>query len=743
MLNPTDDITWAEKLNLKTIIAGSLLILLNSAVAHAQDEVVIPMTADAWSSKTNEVAFITHKNVQAMQILSSNELMVLDDLEFTDGTIEFDVEMTGAGFSIYFRRESDEEAEIVYFRGFRLSNPSAPDVIQYSAVTNGVLLWDLHGHYQGPADHAQGEWNHVKMVVSGNQMLFYINDMQWPVLQIPHLEANSKVGGIALEGASIFANLKVRHDDVEGLSPVSGIDITEHDARYIRKWEVSEPFALPPGNELASPQRVGVAGPYLPDENTTWSHIEAERLGLVNLSRRFGNNTERHAVWLKTTVQSSRRQNRYLDLGYSDEVWVLVNGALAYADKNIYFHPSMKEPEGRIGVENSRVNLPLGPGENEILIGVANDFWGWGIIGRLDDVTEVRLDGRETMAYTHNDPPDLKDGWQVDKLASVGLNDDKVKHVITNIAFTDENNDFRSLLVAKNNKLVVEQYFNSYRPETIHDVRSAGKSVTGTLVGIAVDKGVLSGVDQEAISFFNDYPGYSNKGNGKEEITLAHLLNMSAGFDADADDGRTPGNEGNLVASDNFVQFVLDLPMRFTPGERYQYNSASAYLAGAMVEKASGETLSDFANEHLFGPLGIKQYFWTKGPMNTTFGMGGLFLTARDFAKIGQLYVNKGEWNGRRVLSSAWVEQSLESTFELNIAGLQTGYSNLWLSGKRQVMGRDFDVYYASGNGGNIVAIVPELELVVAIQQSAYGQGFAPYRAFQAIDGMIAAALME
>ncbi len=116
-------------------------------------------------------------------------------------------------------------------------------------------------------------------------------------------------------------------------------------------------------------------------------------------------------------------------------------------------------------------------------------------------------------------------------------------------------------------------------------------------------------------------------------------------------------------------------------------------------------------------------------------------MTAIDFVKFGQLYVYKGDWNGRRVLSSSWVEQSLESKFELDIAGLQTGYSRLWLSGRRQVMGRDFEVYYASGNGGNIVAIVPSLALVVVTQQSAYGQGFAPYRAFQAIDGVIAACL--
>ena len=313
------------------------------------------------------------------------ELLVAKDVTFSEGTIEFDVEMKDRGFSIYFRREGDLESEIIYLRAFRLGNPTAPDVVQYSAVTNGVLLWNVHGHYQGPADHTAGEWNHVKVVVSGKRMLLYINNMDTPVLTIPHLEANTSEGGIAFEGKSIFANLVIKHGEVEGLSPEPEFDITLHDPRYLREWEVSEPFLLPFGHEMVSANRNFIAGEHLPSENTSWSAISAERLGLINLSRRFGVNQERRGAWLRIKLTAEVAQTRRLDFGFLDEVWVLLNGQLVYVDKNTYNNPIMKEPQGRLTVESTSFSLPLREGENELLVGLAGDFWSWGIIARLDD----------------------------------------------------------------------------------------------------------------------------------------------------------------------------------------------------------------------------------------------------------------------------------------------------------------------------------------------------------------------
>jgi CubicO group peptidase (beta-lactamase class C family) len=337
----------------------------------------------------------------------------------------------------------------------------------------------------------------------------------------------------------------------------------------------------------------------------------------------------------------------------------------------------------------------------------------------------------------------MGDGWEVDSLHRVGLNHDQIKDVIVNLATTSSNNDFRSIIVVKNGKLVVEQYFNSYRAETIHDIRSAGKAFTGTLIGIAIDKGLIKSTTEKVIPFFDNYPEYQNKGNGKEEITVENLLNMSSGLDADVDDFRSPGNEARLVESDNFLKFVLDLPMKFTPGKQYVYNSATCYLAGAVVEKVSGMTLSSFADQHLFGLLDINQYFWAKGPNNTTYAMGNLYLTARDFAKLGYLYLHKGQWQGQQILSKKWVKETLRNHFDVNIMNIQLGYTRFFLYAKRKVFGKEYEVFYASGNGGNIMAMVPELDLIISFQQSAYGQGYPHFRAFSAIDGIIKACLLK
>ncbi len=347
------------------------------------------------------------------------------------------------------------------------------------------------------------------------------------------------------------------------------------------------------------------------------------------------------------------------------------------------------------------------------------------------------------QAYSHHDPEDLGDGWPVGTLEEVGLDLDQVKDVITHFGYADATSDLRSILVARHGKLVVEQYLNSFAVETIHDVRSAGKTFTGALVGIAIDREMIPGADTKVLDLFPDHGEIQNPGQGKEEMTLGHLLDMASGLAADANDPRSPGNELHLKRSPDFVRFVLDLPMAFRPGEKYQYNSASAYLAGAAVEEASGQSLQDFAREHLFEPLGITDFFWTRGPKGTTYGMGGLYLTARDFAKLGALYLQGGRWGGRRVISEAWVRQSLQSRFEVSGPPfLQTGYGRLWLSAERRVFGKDFAVFYASGNGGNIMAVVPALDLVVSVQQSAYGRGYPHFRAFVILDGMIKACLL-
>ncbi|HEY9257014.1 hypothetical protein [Chitinophaga sp.] len=366
----------------KTAI-GLLLLLLPAGAGAQQKKTVItaPMQAANWNFKPGTVEFLTYKSVPAMKILNSPDTVVLKNLDFKDGTIEYDMEPLDPYFaSFYFRRSNAAENECFYFR---TAAAGKEDAVQYAPFIGGVNLWDMLYHYQNAAWFEKGKWNHVKLVVSGKQLRVYVNDSLHPVLEVPQLEGNSWHGALAFQGQMIIANLVVKPDQTGGLSPQEGVDITNNDARYLRKWQVSPAITMP--------AKIDYSETYFPGKETPWDTIHAERRGLINLTRKFGGAERgvRRLVWLKTTIQSAVAQQRKLNLGFSDEVWVFVNGKYVYIDKNIYGSPLMKQPDGRCTVDNSSFNLPFMQGNNELLIAVANDFYGWGIIAQLDKLTEV------------------------------------------------------------------------------------------------------------------------------------------------------------------------------------------------------------------------------------------------------------------------------------------------------------------------------------------------------------------
>jgi hypothetical protein len=164
---------------------------------------------------------------------------------------------------------------------------------------------------------------------------------------------------------------------VEGLDSTAGVDLTDNDPRYLRNWQVSRPIET---------ESFDFNYNWMPNDSTKWQSIDAERMGLVNLTRKFGKSAKRRFIWVKTTINVPAAVTKKMQLGFSDEVWVLVNGRALYTDKNWYTHPIRKEPAGRCSIENSSFHVPLNAGDNTIMIGIANDFYGWGIVARLDDL---------------------------------------------------------------------------------------------------------------------------------------------------------------------------------------------------------------------------------------------------------------------------------------------------------------------------------------------------------------------
>jgi Domain of Unknown Function (DUF1080) len=349
----------------------------------------IPMNAANWDFNPGKVEFLDYKGVKAVRLNENSGFMILKDLNFKNGTIEFDVEVNQPGPfpTIFFRWENKDETEHVYLRTGTYQKRNAFDAIQYASIIKGVNLWDLQHEFQSSANIKVKEWNHVKIVVNGKQLRAYVNDEKEPNLEIPCMEGNTTEGSIGIgtgfPGQAIFANLEVRPNETEDLPAITAPDITKHDTRYIREWQVSKPDSLPYGKELNAFM--------LPKADIAWENIDAERRGLVNLSRKLGNSNQRRYVWLRAKIKSDLAQQPILQMGFSDEIWVFINQRPVYVDKNIYYQNMRKSPNGRISIDNCSFQLPLKQGENELLIAVANDFYGWAIMARFENLEGIEV----------------------------------------------------------------------------------------------------------------------------------------------------------------------------------------------------------------------------------------------------------------------------------------------------------------------------------------------------------------
>lgn len=323
---------------------------------------------------------------------------------------------------------------------------------------------------------------------------------------------------------------------------------------------------------------------------------------------------------------------------------------------------------------------------------------------------------------TWNLSPDLQDGWTYNYPIKVGMNEDSLGNLLNLIQSTPPR-DFRALVVIKDGQLIVDEYFNSFGNTNINDIRSAGKSVTSMLAGIAIKQKLFKPSDK-VISFFPEYKNIKNPSPEKSNITIEDLLVMSSGLAADAYVEDSPGREQLMVQAEDYVKFVLDLSMDSKPGERYAYSSAVAFLLGAIVENTSKMTLEDFARKHLFGPLQIKGFYWQKSPKGRNTGMGNLYLQARDFAKLGQVMLDGGKWKGQEILSKDFVTRSIEKRFDISEEDpFAHGYGYMWYLGNEKIGDQTIEFFFASGNGGNKTFVVPSLNMVVTTLSSAYGPG--------------------
>jgi CubicO group peptidase (beta-lactamase class C family) len=281
--------------------------------------------------------------------------------------------------------------------------------------------------------------------------------------------------------------------------------------------------------------------------------------------------------------------------------------------------------------------------------------------------------------------------------------------------------DVHSLLVVRHGRLVSESYFRGWNAEALHEMYSVTKSVTSLLVGIARDDGWVPPLDTLLLSIFPEYPTIANMGPDKAAITLEDVLTMRAGFQWD--EGSTNyGDSANpvvaLVKSPDWVKHVLDLPMFHPPGTVFRYNSGCTMLLGGLLRNTMGQEAHDFADDRLFGPLGIASLRWETGAQGLTNTGWGLHLRPRDMARIGELLLRRGAWGNQRVVSEEWLALS---TARHVTRPSGSGYGYQWWHLPAEAGAPD--VVYASGWGGQLVFVVPGLDLIVVSTAGEYLTG--------------------
>ncbi len=291
--------------------------------------------------------------------------------------------------------------------------------------------------------------------------------------------------------------------------------------------------------------------------------------------------------------------------------------------------------------------------------------------------------------------------------------------------------DFRGLVVIKDNKIVIENYYNTFWRNHIHDIRSAGKSITALLLGVAIKDGLVSNPDQDVYTFFSKKK-YPLMHEDYKKVKLIHLLNMVSGLDADSDNPKTPGSEGKWMAKDEWVNYLLSIPLSGKPGEKWVYVDINAVLIGAIIEEKSGMSLRDFARQKVFEPLEIKEFYWYTNAANQTGAAGNLYLSTLDFAKLGLLVANKGKWGNRQLADYAYMNRLLTENSPAigDYNPLADGYGMFWYRSKRKFGTREINYLWASGNGGNHLVVVPEENMVIALTSGAYGNWYPHTRAY-------------
>lgn len=336
--------------------------------------------------------------------------------------------------------------------------------------------------------------------------------------------------------------------------------------------------------------------------------------------------------------------------------------------------------------------------------------------------------------YVYHRPPQLDDGWSVDTLEHQGISRPLIERFVQMLADMPDDSvhssNIHAVLLARNGRLVLEEYFHGYSSDVPHDTRSASKSFTSLLTGAAIQAGIPVSLSTRVYATLGIH-GAAVTDPRRARMTLGNLLTMSPGFDCNDSDPNSRGNEDTMQsqsADRDWYHYTLGLAMLYEPGTHLAYCSAAANLAGDVISAAAREPLPSLVDRLLARPLDIHRYYMNLTPTEVPYMGGGVRFLPRDFMKIGQVILNGGTWHRRRIVSAQWAADSTAPRYELR--GIRYGY--LWWVVRYPYRGGTVEAFFAGGNGGQIVMGIPKLGLLIAFYGGNYSDRvlYVPQRVF-------------
>ena len=328
-------------------------------------------------------------------------------------------------------------------------------------------------------------------------------------------------------------------------------------------------------------------------------------------------------------------------------------------------------------------------------------------------------------------PQQLADGWKISSSSQSGFDEIKLHAAIESVLNKPLN--LHSIVLERHGQLVAEYYQggvdrsvyglfsirHSFDAQQLHDVRSVGKSVTSLLYGIALQQGSVPNPQAYVFDQYPELQSLVQATPAKKAMQIEHLLSMSSGLDWQEGE---PGlnNELRLFWKQDIAAYVLGRPLIDKPGSTYRYNGGCTAILADLIVRGSHQTFKEFARRNLFEPLGIVEWDWVEDTHGRAMPFNGLRLLPRDLLKIGRLILNHGRWNGKQIVSEAWLASSFIPRFATGESNFQYGYQ--WRIGSVQWHDKQIAWYAGFGNGGQRLFIVPELDLTMVTNAGAYDQ---------------------